>query len=218
VERLLESYDKNTDFAEMAFIIDPDDQETYEGIDWKDTIHGVLDPRGSLGEKLNHSADSLVEGYDALMFVADDHVFRTPGWDTILMKALKEMGGSGFVYPDDRRRNDIPETVLISSDVIKALGYFAPPTLKHYYQDNAWAELGKRSGLIKFVPEVVIEHLHYSVCAETQKDETYSYAEATWGASDLQAFQEWRESRMPIEVSMLRRKFSPDVKWVLSKF
>lgn len=216
-ERLLDSYEKNTSFAEMMFVLDPDDEDTYEGMDWKSATHGTLSPRESLSGKLNQTAMAFKDDFDALMFVADDHVFRTEGWDTVMMGKLKEIGGSGILYPDDKRRTDIPEIVLISSDIVKALGQFAEPMMKHYYLDNAWADLGKRAGLLRFVPEVIIEHLHYQVDPSAVRDETYSYAEETWGVSDQKAFFEWRANVLPLQAALLQRKFNPDRAWILSK-
>ena len=86
-----------------------------------------------------------------------------------------------------------------------------------YYVDNAVAELGKKAGLIRFCPDAVIEHRHYSVDPETAHDEMYRSAEDMFGASDLAAYQEWRGSVMGNEVAVLRRNFSEDVRWVLSR-
>jgi hypothetical protein len=63
----------------------------------------------------------------------------------------------------------------------------------------------------------VIEHRHHSVCTETAHDETYREAEAAHGEPDLKAFREWQADRMPYEVARLRRRFSRDVSWVLSR-
>ena len=167
--------------------------------------------------KLNHAALACADAYDAMMNVGDDCVFRTPGWDEILLQALESMGGTGIVYPDDKRRTDVPELWCASSDVVTALGYFAMPGCAQYYVDNVWAELGKRAGLIRFVPAAVVEHLHYSVSAGTEHDEVYREPENKWGAHDLQAYQEWRGVRAANEVALLRREFSPDVAWVLSR-
>lgn len=217
-ERLLESYDKTTEFAELMFVTDPDDKKTYEGMNWKDAMHATLDPRGSLVQKLNETAHNIAGQYDALMFVGDDHVFETEGWDAILMRKLEENGGTGFLYPDDKRRNDVPEICLISSDIVQLLGHFADPSLNHYYIDNVWSELGRRSSLLRFVPEVVIEHKHYSVDKSARRDKTYSYAEKTWGQSDYLAYQFWRQATMPMQVSQLRRAFNPDIKWLYTQF
>jgi hypothetical protein len=155
--------------------------------------------------------------YDVLAWFGDDNVFRTPGWDRIMLGCLEDMGGSGWVYADDKRRSDVPEHWMCSSDVVKALGWYANPAMGHFYIDNTIAELGKRAGLIRWCPEAVVEHLHYSVAPQTVRDEVYLSTEDRFGASDLQAFQEYRVNQLPHDVALLRRKFSKDVSWVLSQ-
>jgi len=216
-EWLLESFTATATCADLTFIIDGDDQDTYDGMDWGEAACAVLDPRAYLTGKLNATAMAVADAYRVLMWVGDDNVFVTPGWDKIMLDALDDLGGSGWIYPDDKRRSDVPEHWMCSSDLVKALGWFAPPYMSHYYTDNAVAELGRRAGLIRFVPEVVIEHLHYSVHPETEHDGLYKEAEERWGQSDLAAFQEWRADQCANEVSVLRRNFSPDVRWVLSR-
>lgn len=217
-ERLLKSFTETAqESTELLFIMDGDDESTYAGMDWGKASTAVISPRYSLTGKLNRTAAEWVDEFTALMFVGDDHVFRTPGWDEIMLDQLMEMGGSGMVYPNDMRRVDVPEIIMISSDVVKVMDYFALPSVKHYYIDNAWAELGKRSGLIRYCPGAVVEHLHYSVCKDTAVDATYTEAENAWGDSDLRAFHEWRGSGMPDEVARLRRAFNLDVSWVLGK-
>lgn len=216
-ERLLESFTETSTCADIVFITDPDDQETYEGVQWGDALCGMLEPRAYLSGKLNQTAIALIDDYDVLMWCADDHVFRTRDWDKIMLAALADMGGSGWAYPDDKRRSDVPEIWMCSSDIVRTLGWFANPALQHYYLDNTTAEIGKRTGLIRYCPEVVIEHLHYSVSAETERDETYSQTEDKFGGSDLVAYQYWRENDLPAAISLVKRTFSPDIDWILSK-
>jgi hypothetical protein len=216
-ERLLESFTATAGpETDLLFITDPDD-DSYQGMDWGGAACAVLDPREFLSGKLNKTAMSFADDYPVLMWAGDDHVFRTEKWDAIMLASLEDLGGSGWVYPDDRRRNDVPEIWMCSSDVVKALGWFANPAVEHYYLDNSIAELGKRAGLIRWCPQAVIEHLHYSVCAQTEHDAVYSETEAAFGEKDLAAWQEWRAARLSHEVAVLRRNFSPDVRWVLSK-
>ena len=63
----------------------------------------------------------------------------------------------------------------------------------------------------------MIRHEHYSVAKKTRRDRLYSQTEKKFGASDLAAFQEWLGNQAKNEVSVLRRHFSPDVSWVLSR-
>ena len=215
-ERLLKSFEEATDSADLVFITDGDD-DTYEGMDWGTALQATLTPRDSTSGKINQTAEACMDSYDALMFIGDDHLFSTPHWDTILLGNLEEMGGTGMVYGDDKRRTDIPETIVITSDIVKALGWFMNPVLNHYYVDNSWADLGTRAGLLKFVPEVELTHLHYSVNPEIEHDELYKYAEKNFGASDLEAYRRWQATGMRQETAILRRKFNKDIKWLFEK-
>jgi hypothetical protein len=220
-ERCLKSYTDTVSLesTEITFVTDPDDQGTYEGMDWGPASCAVLEPRAaSLSELLNKTASALVNDFDVLMQVGDDCVFKTPSWDKILLAALEDMGGSGWVYPDDKRRTDVPEIWMTSADVVKALGWFHPPATGHFYGDNIIGELGKRAGLIRFCPEAVIEHLHYSIPgSKARRDRVYSRAEKKFGAADLAAFRQYQADVLPLEVSLLRRQFNRDVDWVISK-
>ena len=216
-ERMLKSFTETATVADILFVSDPDDAETYEGMDWGAALHAVMEPRGSYITKLNHGQEAFAGAYGAYMCLGDSNVFITTAWDQILLKALADMGGHGWVYPENGRRRDVPEHWLASASVIDALGWFAPPSQGMYYGDNIVGELGKRAGLIRYVPEAVIEHRHYTVDPETPHDDTYKTAEDTWGAADLQAFQAYRASQLANDVSVLRRNFSPDVAWVLSR-
>jgi hypothetical protein len=215
-ERLLESFTETATCADLLFILDPDD-DAYDGMDWGPASTVVLDPRDYLVGKLNKTAAAMAGLYRVLQWVGDDNVFVTPGWDQLMLATLEGMGGSGWVYPDDKRRHDVPEHWMCSSDVVKALGWFANPALSHFYVDNTVAELAKRAGLIRWCPEAVIEHLHYSVAPQTVRDELYLSTEERFGAADLAAFQQYRTDQLPHDVALLRRKFSQDIAWVLGK-
>jgi hypothetical protein len=216
-ERLLESFTETASpGTDLLFITDADD-DAYDGMDWGPAVSAVLEPREFLVGKLNKTALAMADVYDVLAWFGDDNVFRTPAWDRIMLATLEDMGGSGWVYADDKRRSDVPEHWMCSSDVVKALGWYANPAMGHFYIDNTIAELGKRAGLIRWCPEAVVEHLHYSVAPQTVRDEVYLSTEDRFGASDLQAFQEYRVNQLPHDVALLRRKFSKDVSWVLSQ-
>lgn len=210
IDSLLETA---TGEPELMLVID-DDDDSYAG--WED-VHKITVTRGTLVTAINAAATFLAPTYGAVMLVADDMTFETEGWDEKLLAALADIGGTGIIGWDDRRRYDVLEHVLISSDIVQALGYFAVPSMSHFYIDNCWTELGKRSGLLRYCPDVVIEHKHYSVCPETAHDEVYTEAETAHGGPDLAAFQEYRANQLPHDVALLRRKYAKDVAWVLSR-
>lgn len=210
-EIMLKSFRETTDDADILFVTDDDDQDTYADMDWGSALTAVFSPRGSLTQVLNRTALTQAPGYDVLMYAGDDHVFRTPHWDAVMLKALKNMGGSGMLYPDSGQRPDIPEILMTSSDIVRELGHFAEPSMGHFYHRNAWNELGKRAGVMRYCPQVVIEHVNYD-------DETYESAKRAWGEQDFAAYQNWRAGVMPMQISALRRAFNPDTAWVRRQF
>ena len=216
LRKLLDSFTQTATCADITVITDPDDR-SYDGFDFGDAAVAVLEPRAYLAGKLNKTAEAFADVYRVLMWVADDHVFQTPGWDRIMLDCLAEVGGSGWVYPEDMRRNDVPEIWMASSDVVRALGWFANPVLNHFYIDNTIGELGKRSGLIRWCPQAVIRHEHYSITPDVDRDEVYRTTEETFGTADIAAYREWQSTQMGNEVAVLRRQFSPDVAWVLGR-
>jgi hypothetical protein len=216
-KRLIESFDVNTDNADLLFVVDPDDR-SYDDMDWKGHTTVTLDPRGTMVQKLNFAAGSFIDDYDQMVWYADDNEFITPHWDSLMLKTLADMGGSGWVYSYDKRRTDIPETWLASTDLIRELGWFANPILSQYYVADSVAVLGKRTSLLQFCREATVEHHHYSVDESAVRDETYREAEQMFGPADYANYQAWSGSnQVATVVSRLRRKFNPDVRWILGK-
>lgn len=215
IEECLKSFNENTlGDVDLYLVVDEDDDD-YEDLDYD--INIIYVKHGTLVTAINDAARQLAPQYQALFLGADDLIFQTPGWDLYMMGTLKEMGGTGYVYPDDKRRYDVPEHPLISTDIVQGLGWFAEPGLAHFYVDNVWGELGKRLSLIRFCPRAIVEHKHYTVTEGVTRDATYSTAETAHGKSDAAEFEVWQRERMQNQASKLRRLFSPDVAWVLSK-
>jgi len=216
--RLIKSFADSdpADETVLMFITD-DDDDSYEDMDWGPAVHAVLSPRDCLTGIFNRVALEHADDFDAIMTVGDDHLFTTPQWDKALMDALEDLGGTGWVYPDDKRRSGFPEIWAVSSDLVRFLGWFALSAVRHFYCDNAISEIGKRTDLIRYVPEAVIEHLHYTVTPGTERDVTYAEAEESSGSSDLTAYREWRAMHLSNTVSRVRQEFNPDVQWILEK-
>lgn len=217
LKHFIDAFEDTTDNADLVFVTDGDD-DSYDGFDFRGHAVATIDPRATVVQKLNETAKNLMDSYDQIMSSADDCEFVTKGWDTKLVAALDDLGGSGWVYANNGRRSDIPETWVASSDIVKFMGWFVHPGFCQYYVDNVIGDLGKRSDLLRYAPDVSILHHHYSVPGGIDKDELYSECEQLFGQRDLQAFQMWRGgNQAAVEVSKLRRKFNPDVKWVLGK-
>lgn len=166
--KTFEAYSTNR--SRLLVALDDDNDFKYNRIPG---IHYTVDKRLGCMGTLNKVALKFVDEYRYLGFMGDDHRFRTDGWDEILIQKLEEKGINGIVYANDLYPyNDLPTSVVMNSHVVKELGYMVPPVLKHMYADNFWLELGTALGSIAYVPEVIIEHMHYSV-GKSEKDESY---------------------------------------------
>ncbi|MDM4722761.1 hypothetical protein QTQ03_25345 [Micromonospora sp. WMMA1363] len=148
--------------TKLLFAVDESDSTGGEYPGWK-----ITSPTHTMVEALNAAADYLLNrdllGSPppvAVGFQGDDHRPRTKGWDQAYLDALRELG-TGIVYGDDRYQGErLPTQCAMTADIIRALGYMAPPSLTHMYVDNFWLGLGRAAGCIRYLPDVVVEHMH----------------------------------------------------------
>ena len=99
-------------------------------------------------------------GAYAVAFMGDDHRPRTKGWDTDYLDALDDLG-TGMVYGDDLFQGEkLPTQIAMTVDIVRAVGWMAPPALRHLYVDSSWLALGKAADCIRYLPDVVVEHVH----------------------------------------------------------
>lgn len=148
----------------------------------------TVGPRKGLTAWTNEIAVPAAEEYPYLASLGDDHVPGTPGWDRALIKGIERMGGTGFAYPWDGTREDIPEAVVLSSDIVRALGWMACPDLDHWYIDNVWADLGRGAGCLRHLRVIAVEHQQRA--DQTSKDSGERLA------ADRDAYYAWRKTRM----------------------
>jgi hypothetical protein len=134
----------------------------------------------------NHLVDLHHGDYRAFGQVGEDNSFSTPGWDTQIMAALEK---TPFAFGNDQYPSREPGTlcchVFMRAEIVKALGYFGPPSIAHMYVDVAWYAWGVACG-ITYLHDVLIPHLHYT-SGGAAHDATYANSYAGTGA-DLQAW------------------------------
>lgn len=79
-------------------------------------------------------------------FLGDDSRLVTKGWDREVERALRE---PGFAYgPDDTSGPAIwPSTCFVTTDIVRAIGYFALPSLKRGFFDRQWISVARAAKL-----------------------------------------------------------------------
>jgi len=185
----------------LVLVLD-DDDESCAGLGAGLAVESLTIPRAPLAAKLNHAARIYAPHYAAMLFCGDDNVPRTTGWDMAMMGALA--GGQGMVYANDLIRNDVPCSVLITSGIVEALGWFANPALNHFYIDNTWADLGAGAGCLTYLPHVIIEHLH-PAGGKAPSDALYEETRARWWDADEAAYAVWRAGQMEADVEKVKK-------------
>lgn len=171
---------------------DPEKAEYYKLISGQGTLSVSTGQGRTMNEALNWLLPGEAENWPIIGFVGDDHRFRTDGWDVRISKELTAMG-TGIVYGNDLfQGQNLPTAVFMTSDIIVALGYIAPPCLDHFYLDNYWRDLGIAIDGLRYLDDVIIEHMHPEA-NKAAHDAGYARVN-TKRSSDLAAYQEFISS------------------------
>jgi len=156
-------------------------------------------------DALNHTAAWMVKPENAhppyaIAFMGDDHRPRTKGWDAAYLDALRELG-TGIVYGNDLLQSEkLPTQVAMTADIVRILGYMAPPSLTHLYVDNFWRDLGEAAGCLRYLPDVVVEHMH-PVAGKAEWDEGHKRVNAPeMYQRDGHAYAQYQRMRLPVDV------------------
>lgn len=193
------SWMETRDHSQLLIALDEDDPTLQE---YQHRMAGVHDPdfsievrpRMRLGGTLNYWANEKAKDQDIIGFCGDDHLFVTQGWDTRIKSAMDSMGGTGVVYGNDLIQGpNLPTAVAISSNIIETLGYMVPPGMVHLWIDNAWKLMGESIERLRYLPDVIIEHVH-PAAGKAEWDAGYVEVNsgAVWDA-DEKAYKTWAE-------------------------
>lgn len=189
----------------LIFVVGTEDPRLEE---YKEKIpknHLLTFPDRGLVKALNYAAPLYTEEYEAIGFMGDDHRPRTSGWDERYLASLDSFGrGGGFVYGDDLLVGErIPTQIAISSSIIRCLGFFGPPGFRHLCVDLAWKELGESVRRIKYLPDVVIEHMH-PAAGKAEEDSGYQFVNSdAMVIADNAELERWRKRDLPHQAKAL---------------
>jgi hypothetical protein len=163
-----ELFKRNSVASDICFGLDEDDYDSYAP---EENVIYSINKNMRLCPKLNVMANQFVDKYKYICFIGDDVQINTYGWDAQLLEPLKTQ--IGISYGNDHYHGEwLPNTFVVNSEIIKALGWFVPPVLNHFYMDNFYKDLGTELGILHYFPDVNLEHRHHTV-GKSELDETY---------------------------------------------
>lgn len=200
------------DSAQLVFLIDRDDPRYAEY--WilaerlYDTVAqfqiNTIDRWRPMVHKLNDAALTAARGHFALAFAGDDHVPRTPGWAARYLEALRELG-TGIVYGDDGIQGErLPTQWAMTADIVRALGRMVPAPVEHLYCDNAIRDLGQAAECLRYLPDVLVEHMH-PVAGKAAMDAGYARVNRReqYRADQLR-YEGWRAGQLAADADKVR--------------
>lgn len=173
IARLAESWFTTGATADLVVCVDSDDPELlgYQHVaaDYGFALR-VGEP-SRIGPILNDVAPAIAPGYDVVGFMGDDHLPRTEGWDATI-----EANSSLWtvVYGNDLLQGpNLATAAFLGTGIVQTLGKFVPHGFEHLYLDNFWMSIGRGLGTLTYLPDVVIEHLHY-INGKAEQDALYA--------------------------------------------
>jgi hypothetical protein len=202
-KRMLDSFyeTRSSAHTRIMFYISEDDPEIENYLAGKE-IKEILEfyivgARRTIIEVFNYI--SFFRHADYYGEINDDHIYRTKGWDKILIEKIEHDGkGWGIAHGNDLINGSaLPGAIVISGNIVRTLGYMALPALHHLYVDNYFKTIGAGINRLFYCPEVIIEHCHWAV-GKAIKDDTYN-AKYQWETTDKEAFEKWATSHESID-------------------
>lgn len=172
MKECIESWElNNSGFSDFFVVCDSDQQSLYEV--FNNLIVSPKTGRRGMNDPTNYASKILSENYKYVMFIGDDHRFRSKNWDKVFIDEYELNLKYGFVYGNDLfQKSNLPTACCVSSDIINLLGYISYPKLLHLYVDNYWMELGRRLKKISYLDHIIIEHMH-PAAGKAANDQAY---------------------------------------------
>lgn len=188
--RFFEAWAKTEASTPGIVCLDEDDAPQYDGLQVPANWRISVKPRfSSLGANTNayFEANRTAPWYGLL---ADDAVPVTKHWDVKLIEAAGR-DGVACCFDGINNGTGLGSSPCIGGDFVRRNGWIIYPGLQRIYGDNILFEIATKKGVLRYLPEVIVEHWHFST-GKSPMDETYK---KTGNAQDLAIYQSWKAAQ-----------------------
>jgi glycosyltransferase involved in cell wall biosynthesis len=200
IAELIKSLDETETESDLIVVLDDDEPCFEQYIELGATMITIEKEGRGMAKPLNFAANLFKDDYRHFVFLGDDNRPRTMNWDQHFIVNLDELE-TGLVYGNDLFQGEaLPTAVGMTGNIVKALGGMVPQGMIHLYLDNFWLRLGQDLGAIRYLPHVVIEHLH-PYAGKSDWDQVYRDVNAPeMYQADKQALEEYLNSAEYVEL------------------
>lgn len=185
--------------------LDDDDPalEEMKSLPWPEEFEMHVGPRIRLG-------GSMQEMYHAYPnepwygLLADDLVPQTKHWDRKLIDAA---GLNDMSYPNELYEKSVRIChPCVGGDLVRHVGFFAIPGLKHFCTDTFWEHLYRHFQKNNRQEDVILAHAHFNF-NQSVKDQTYNESQLI-RKDDKRFYKEWKEKNWERVVTSVKERFN----------
>jgi hypothetical protein len=182
--------------------LDDPSLEQLQRLSWPDTFEIHVGQRVRVGEAMQEMFGKYPDEpwYGIL---ADDVIPQTPHWDQRLVQAA----GSNRISC----ANEVHEKAIrichpcVGGDLVRLVGCFAIPTVKHFGSDTLWESIHHCCGLNNKLHDVVLEHAHFNF-GQSELDQTYEESQAL-RRQDKLAYKAWMNENFESIIEKLNQSY-----------
>lgn len=210
VDRIVDAWYATGAFgvADLVFVVDKDDPEAPAYLEVLQRRAGpkymILPEWRPLVPKLNWAATHLADVGMAMAFMGDDHLPRTPMWAQRVLAATALHGPSIVYGRDGFQDQNLPTWWAMTNSIVKAIGAMVPSDVQHLYCDNTVMEMGKAANCLRYLPDVLIEHMH-PIAHKGDMDDQYARVNRPEQYErDRAAFERWIKTRMSSDIDLIK--------------
>jgi hypothetical protein len=203
-ERFIESWQHTQADSAVYVRLDDDDPalEDLLKLSWPKQFLIITGPRARLGQAMQEMfARFPNEPWYGIL--ADDVIPQTPHWD----KKLIESAGTHSISC----ANEVHEKAIrichpcVGGDLVRLVGCFAIPTVKHFGTDTLWECIHHCCDLNNKQHDVILEHAHFNF-GQSQLDDTYKESQAV-RREDKIAYKAWMNENFEHVLDKLKQTY-----------
>lgn len=145
--------------SDLHIIIDDDELDRFEYLKDYDFVDVHIRPNMKLIKKVNSLGPDLAEVYNYIAFVGDDIVFKSL-WESRVIEYLRSVpAGLAWTNTLDRSAgHELCTHPIITSNMVRALGFYGCPAVEHTYFDNFWMDITNDIGHNKYFDDIIWDH------------------------------------------------------------